>query len=444
MVAVALVGALGFMASACDVPPDGAGAPGAAKDDAEQVRSALNETFSTLPSDANPVVAAANDRVFAVWLAHTSGGVNVVGQMFTADGKALPQTPSPVVYTTTSHAKSSVAVAWDGGQRFLVAYQDTYTPGVDDDILAFSTDLYGNPVAMTSMINYTSNFDFQPTITFDKSINKFVVAYLERVTTFTNRILGNTVDLTQPTYNQVAGPFTYTPTAAAQASVKIASGNGLVALTWRGNDLGITANNFMFVPGSSPLTAGTIQTVTTDGSASAPSVAFSPLISEFALAWTQGTPTGYSSVHMRGFPPGCSSLACAFAEKDSIRGFGNPSAADPSLNAPVIVGNDYGYYLFAGLNNGPYYSTPRTATFFWIDDHGYVGGANLTAIPGCNGPQPTTPLVTAGATMGDNETSFVSIISYCSGTNLGVVEGLSVAPGVGGTAFTTKPFKMSN
>jgi hypothetical protein len=289
--------------AACDVAP---GSDGKVYD-VGVTTSALHDAFTT-SYQADVATAITSNRVFNVWIAQTSTGDQVVGQMFDLS------TGAPIgasrVYTNTTHRKYMPSVSYGPLGRFLIAYVDAYS-STDDDILGIIVDNTGALVSSMT-IDFSTNFNIEPQVTFvPTGINQWLVTYQQSGST--EAVLaayvdsagnhGNPVTITTSTQEIVSPMSQY---SISTQRLMFAWGEG-------------AGSNIRFA--STSLALGPISALPFHPSHDVmwPTIAYQPNTESMGIAFFDqvGLIDSTAQVRLLVLPRGCESVSCASAERST-------------------------------------------------------------------------------------------------------------------------------
>jgi hypothetical protein len=363
--------ALLLAAAGCDAPLDGSGGSGKVSD-TTVLTSALTTPFTT-PATTWEATAVASDRVFNVWLANTSTGLQVVGQMFNLSGTALG---AAQVYTNTAHQKFQPTVAYNGAGKFLVAYTDAYS-STDDDVLGFITDVNGN--LLTSMnIDFSTSVEQMPQATYiSTGINKFLVTYERNGASGANDlVLAAQIDTTGTVTTRATIYSSPNLEINPQAAYSVSTQRIMFAWT-QGND------SLAFVFASTSLAVGTVQTYNPPAlhMYEYQSLVYQPNAEGMGLAFLEEEPfvdTG-RRVRLFTFNRGCEALSCMNPE---IATGITTSSTITYVNGPHITALGSQYAIHAG-QAGSGIANGRSIKFSAFSSTGTLLAYSNQFVPSC-------------------------------------------------------------
>lgn len=350
-------------------------------DETTAVQSAIGESWSTGFS-SQLATAAANDRVFAVWM-NTAG--EVVGQMFNLSGGALD---AARVYSTGTYVKSNPTVGYNFNNTFLVAWEEAYAAD-DHDIVGVRTNNLGVPTSSTFGIQTSGAYEMAPSITgvptqYGGPAARFLVTYSRRDFNIAGGP-GLAATWVETTGFPSPGAIAIVPQGGTDfvTEPQAVYGGGRILFQWN-NGGAFSSARFRF--GSpSTLALGPIGAVGAAGTTvKFKQAAYNTTNGTFAMTWL-GTTGSVTAVHSQTFGPGCESMACANPEWD-VRPT-KTGGSIVSVTRPVITAVNVGFALFATkvTSTGAY-----AARFDYINAQGQLG-STFDALLSCSGASQGTP-----------------------------------------------------
>jgi hypothetical protein len=413
--------ALLLAAVGCDAPPDGAEKIGATT----VQTSALTTPFTT-PAATSEATAVGSDRVFNVWLATTSVGTQVVGQMFNLSGVALG---AAQVYTNTAHAKFQPTVAYNGAGKFLVAYNDAYS-STDYDILGFITDVNGNPLVSMN-IDFSTALEQMPHATYiSTGINKWLVTYERNGASGANDlVLAALVDTTGTVTTRATIDSSPNLEINPQAAYSVSTQRIMFAWT-QGND------SLAFVFSSTAFALGTVQTYNPPAlhMYEYQSLVYQPNAEGLGLAFLEEEPfvdTG-RRVRLFTFNRGCEALSCMNAE---VATGITTSSTITDVDGPRLTALGTQYIIHAG-QAGASVVNGRNIKFVALTSTGVPAAASNQFVASC--PSALTDklglqyYVQAGS---DTAANFTNVVYDTFCPNFGKVRGQLETPSYARTGY---------
>jgi hypothetical protein len=360
--------ALLLTAAGCDTGPD---ASGKVSDIGTQT-AALTDSFTTPPTTSE-ATAVGTDRVFNVWLATTSTGTEVVGQMFNLAGAALG--PSRV-YTSTAHAKFQPTVAYNGAGKFLVAYNDAYS-STDYDILGFTTDVNGN-LLVAMNIDFSTALEQMPHATYiSTGINQWLITYERNGPSGGNDlVLAALIDVNGNVGTRATIYSSPNLEVNPQGAYSVSTQRIMFAWT-QGND------SMAFVFSSTGFALGAVQTYNPPAlhMYEYQSLVYQPNAEGMGLAFLEEEPfvdTG-RRIRLFTFNRGCEALSCMNAE---VATGITTSSTITDVNGPRLTALNSQYIIHAG-QAGPNILNGRNIKFVALSSTGVPTSVSNQFVPQC-------------------------------------------------------------
>jgi hypothetical protein len=288
-------------------------------------------TFSTNHFTSTARLVGTTSSLFAVWMATTSTGPQVVGQLFTTAG--VPTVPVRA-YSAGANPKWGPVVRSNGsGTGFLIAYSEQRSDG-NIDVKATFVNSDGTP-GLALDVDASAANDSVAGLAWVDGYNKFYVVY-NRIGS-SPQIMATTVDLN----GFVPAPTTLSTSFFVANDVDAGQGNVTVMTTYNING-GTFVDRFQIQPAVS----GAVRASVDLGPGSAPAVVYNPDLGKFAFAFLHHT-LNDDEVMFGEFPASCTTAACpgkslvaAAVTRNQIGAttFGSPALAAAGTNFVGTLG----------------------------------------------------------------------------------------------------------